>query len=79
MAKNDGGRIFKPGALVRGTLQGRLGERVDVLVQRGGSTRTISVPRARSPRPQHHAAEPAALARARAEGVFADAGGRAAG
>jgi len=41
----DGGRIFKPGALVRGTLQGRLGDRVDLLVQRGGSTRTISVPR----------------------------------
>jgi hypothetical protein len=41
----DGGRIFRPGALVRGTLQGRLGERVDLLVQRGGSTRTISVPR----------------------------------
>lgn len=40
----DGNRIFKPGALVRGTLQGRLGDRVEVVVQRGGSTRTVTVP-----------------------------------
>lgn len=40
----DGDRIFKPGALVRGTLQGRLGDRVEIVVQRGGSTRTVTVP-----------------------------------
>jgi hypothetical protein len=40
----DGQRIFKPGALVRGTLQGRLGDRVEVVVQRGGATQTVSVP-----------------------------------
>jgi len=40
----DGSRIFKPGSLVRGTLQGRLGDRVEVIVQRGGSTHTVNVP-----------------------------------
>lgn len=40
----DGSRIFKPGSLVRGTLQGRLGDRVEVIVQRAGSTHTVNVP-----------------------------------
>jgi hypothetical protein len=42
----DGQRIFKPGALVRGTLEGRLDENVDLRVQsRGGGTRTLTLPR----------------------------------
>lgn len=41
----DGQRIFKPGALVRGTLEGRLDENVEVRVLRGGATRTFSLPR----------------------------------
>jgi S1-C subfamily serine protease len=41
----DGERIFKPGALVQGTLGGRLGDHVDVEVMRGGELVSLRVPR----------------------------------
>jgi membrane-associated protease RseP (regulator of RpoE activity) len=41
----DGDRIFKPGALIQGTLDGRLNESVDLVVQRGGETQHVTVPR----------------------------------
>jgi hypothetical protein len=40
-----GERIFKPGALVRSTQTGRLGETVELEVQRGGERLRVTVPR----------------------------------